>query len=840
MWFFTSSSTGPSERNRRPSRRQPACANKLGRPRPGVERLEDRTMPAPILVNTFADLPVPPDDPLSLSQSSAPTNGPMSLRQAIALAANSESHGGDDTIILPHEIGGVAGTYALSLGELVIFDATGKLTIQSAGGTATIDAQHNSRVFEVFAGSEAVFQGLTITHGGLGANVGDGGGVANSGTLTITHCTVGGNAASLGGGVSNRATLTIEESIVSGNTAEEEGNGIENTGTLTITGSMVIGNTAHTVFCTGGGVDNFGPLTITDTAVSDNTASLGAGVASSGPLTINQSTFSNNKANGAGGLFCSNKVTITNSTFTNNTGNAAIEHIGGTLTLTNSKITVNQSTGVLIEESTGGQLLGNTITHNSGDGVRIDGTDVTAFSSSTNQLVGNPLAGNTIAFNGGTGVAVVRTSSGIAIRGNSIYANSGPGIDLGDDGLTPNGPGSPRNGPNHLQNFPVLAEARSDGQGTSVQGLLNSLPNSGFLLDFYSSPPDGSSQVYAGSRAVITDSFGNAVFEFVLPATVPGGWTLTATATTTANSPYGDTSEFASPIGVTGQPPITLGPASLPHATAGVDYTRTLTASGGAGGPYTFAVTAGALPRGLILSAGGVLSGTSTTAATSAFTVTATDISGRSGSQAITLTVDPAIAVAFAVGGFPSPVTAGVPGAFSVTARDRFNNVATGYSGTVSFRSSDLRASLPANASLSGGRGSFSATFKTAGSQSLTVQDTLNPSLTGSRTSIVVNAASVRRFTLTGPATVTNGTAFSVRVAAVDAFGNVATNYPGTVRIVSSDGTATLPGMYSLTASDKGVHTFTGLILRKKGTQSIVVTDNINGRIVGAISITVL
>jgi hypothetical protein len=78
-------------------------------------------------------------------------------------------------------------------------------------------------------------------------------------------------------------------------------------------------------------------------------------------------------------------------------------------------------------------------------------------------------------------------------------------------------------------------------------------------------------------------------------------------------------------------PPITIAPAVLPGATMGVPYNQTLTASGTAG-PYTYAVTGGALPTELNLSAGGVISGTSTATGAASFTITATDAVGCTGS----------------------------------------------------------------------------------------------------------------------------------------------------------------------------------------------------------------
>ncbi len=84
-----------------------------------------------------------------------------------------------------------------------------------------------------------------------------------------------------------------------------------------------------------------------------------------------------------------------------------------------------------------------------------------------------------------------------------------------------------------------------------------------------------------------------------------------------------------------------LDPSTLPNETYGGAYSQTIGAAetGGAGGPYTFAITAGALPTGLSLATGGVLSGDPTSVGTFSFTVTATDSVGAMGSQAYTLTV---------------------------------------------------------------------------------------------------------------------------------------------------------------------------------------------------------
>jgi len=74
----------------------------------------------------------------------------------------------------------------------------------------------------------------------------------------------------------------------------------------------------------------------------------------------------------------------------------------------------------------------------------------------------------------------------------------------------------------------------------------------------------------------------------------------------------------------------------------GAAYNQTITASGGAE-PYTFTMTAGALPTGLSpITTGGVIAGTPTATGTFTFTVTATDQNGCTGLQAYTLIINAA------------------------------------------------------------------------------------------------------------------------------------------------------------------------------------------------------
>jgi hypothetical protein len=86
-------------------------------------------------------------------------------------------------------------------------------------------------------------------------------------------------------------------------------------------------------------------------------------------------------------------------------------------------------------------------------------------------------------------------------------------------------------------------------------------------------------------------------------------------------------------------PIITVNPASLPNGSVGTPYNQTVSASGGTA-PYTFSISSGALPPGLLLnSSTGAITGTPNTAGTFTFTITATDANGCSGSRAYTINI---------------------------------------------------------------------------------------------------------------------------------------------------------------------------------------------------------
>jgi hypothetical protein len=88
----------------------------------------------------------------------------------------------------------------------------------------------------------------------------------------------------------------------------------------------------------------------------------------------------------------------------------------------------------------------------------------------------------------------------------------------------------------------------------------------------------------------------------------------------------------------------------------------------------------------------------------------------------------------------PSPAGVGDPGMMLVTLYDQNYAVATGYTGTIQFSSSDASAVLPPNYAFTGadaGTHSFPITFFTPGVQVVTATDVASATITGSRSVIV-------------------------------------------------------------------------------------------------------
>jgi hypothetical protein len=285
------------------------------------ESLEERITPAPVFtVDTLLDESLP---------------AAITLRVAIILANNNP---GSTIEFDPSLFTSGPGTIQLN-GALP--DLSADVTIMGPGASMlTVKGGGSSSDFSVFtvdSGVTAGLSGLTIS-GGHVSNYG--GGIFNSGTLTLTDSIVSGNTATaVGGGILSIGTLTLTrctlstnvaqyggglfcqggtsaliDSTFSGNTSTFAGGGIdqenppERPSTMTLTGCTLVGNTSEG----GGAISSQGTLALTNSTVYGNTASYGGGIAISGSLTLTNTTIAGNRATGttSGGIDIQNGSTV--------------------------------------------------------------------------------------------------------------------------------------------------------------------------------------------------------------------------------------------------------------------------------------------------------------------------------------------------------------------------------------------------------------------------------------------------------------------------------------------------------------------------------------------------
>ena len=225
--------------------------------------------------------------------------------------------------------------------------------------------------------------------------------------------------------------------------------------------------------------------------------------------------------------------------------------IGGTDPAERNLISGNALDGVLIANTSfRNRIVGNLIgTDASGTRPLPNGEGILCCGSGFGD--DNTIEHNVIAFNRGEGVVIVGGPSfetvGNAILGNSIFANGDIGIDLGSgccgNGPTQNDPGDEDAGPNGLQNFPVITGVSVDNEETTIEGTLNSRPDSTYHVElFRNSECDpshfGEGETFLGSLDVSGDG---STFTVKYPVALSATEVVTSTATDSSNN----TSEFS-------------------------------------------------------------------------------------------------------------------------------------------------------------------------------------------------------------------------------------------------------------------------------------------------------
>ena len=203
------------------------------------------------------------------------------------------------------------------------------------GEDVELEGTGSGSVVTIPAGVAATIRGLIITGG---AGTADdrgflrGGGILNSGTLTVDTCDIAKNTAQIGGGIYNDDGAELDiigRSFVSENSGGD-GGGIYNNGTLTVgDGAELLDNEADG---NGGGIFNEGQVTIDGGNVIGNTAAgTGGGIINfAGSLTIQNNSFvADNKATNSGGF--------------GGDGGGIYNEFGATLTVSGSSVSANEA-----------------------------------------------------------------------------------------------------------------------------------------------------------------------------------------------------------------------------------------------------------------------------------------------------------------------------------------------------------------------------------------------------------------------------------------------------------------------------------------------------------------
>jgi hypothetical protein len=324
-------------------------------------------------------------------------SGSATVTGSLPYEVQNASSGETISFALPHSCSTITTASTISINT--------SLTIHGPGVSKLAVSGNNSvGVFALSSpGVTATISDLTIEDGSAPGF--SGGGIANVGTLTVTHCTLSNNdvgsaiwntgSATIidstlsdnsnpsGGGIFNAGTLSVTDSTLSGNSAPNGGGGIYNGGTATITDSTLSGNSAGGALGIGGGIENEstknGGLIITDSTLSDNSANEeGGGIENGGTTTITDSTLSDNSSpdggNGGGGVFnygAGAEVTITDSTLSGNSapgGAGFLNYVNATATVTDS--TVSDNAGGGIDNNSGTMtVVDSTVSGNSGGGI---------------------------------------------------------------------------------------------------------------------------------------------------------------------------------------------------------------------------------------------------------------------------------------------------------------------------------------------------------------------------------------------------------------------------------------------------------------------------------------
>lgn len=241
----------------------------------------------------------------------------------------------------------------------------------------------------------------------------------------------------------------------------------------------------------------------------------------------------------------SHGLTLTATSSGSNLKHLAINRFGGAGIYLNGSSNNTLQANAIGTDPTGKLALANT-----GSGIKL-------AAGASNNLIGGATngTGNQITNNGGAGIAVTdNTSLNNSLLSNSIYANGGLGIDLGEDGVTENDAGDSDTGPNHRLNYPLINSQGIGSNGTQIltYDLSLDVAAGSYRLEFFTNSAQDSSghgegQTYLGAKIITHPGTGAVTLKGTLNTSqsVAAGTLVSITTTAINGNSYGSTSEFS-------------------------------------------------------------------------------------------------------------------------------------------------------------------------------------------------------------------------------------------------------------------------------------------------------
>jgi RHS repeat-associated protein len=203
--------------------------------------------------------------------------------------------------------------------------------------------------------------------------------------------------------------------------------------------------------------------------------------------------------------------------------------------------------------------------------------------------------------------------------------------------------------------------------------------------------------------------------------------------------------------------------------------------------------------------------------------VTATDGNGKSGSEGNINVLS--LATKLSVTASATSPVAGTPVTITVKGLTSAGRVDTQFADFLTVTTSDPHAQLVLTP-LANGQQTFTVTFQTAGSQTITVSDVTRPGILGPVQTVHVLAGAATQLSVTGyPLFAIAGTTHSFAVTAQDQFGNTAAKFADAISVAGQ--------AYTFKSGDLGKHTFT-TSFPTSGAAILTATDTMHPSLVHA------